>query len=109
MKITVLGAGAMGSLFSGYLSRKNDVTVVDVCDDMVNAINSNGARIRERDGSVLICHPHAVKSTKGIGFQDLIIVFVKSMFTISALEGNRGLIGPMMTCFLSANLRSLLS
>ena len=32
LKITVLGAGAMGSLFSGYLSRKNDVTVVDVSD-----------------------------------------------------------------------------
>ena len=94
MKITVLGAGAMGSLFSGYLSRKNDVTVVDVSDDMVKAINSKGARIREKDGSVLICHPHAVKNSEGIGPQDLVIVFVKSMFTINALEGNRNLIGP---------------
>ena len=42
LRITVLGAGAMGSLFSGYLSRKNEVTVVDVSDAMVNAINSNG-------------------------------------------------------------------
>ena len=94
MKITVLGAGAMGSLFSGYLSRINDVTVVDVSDAMVNAINSKGTRIREKDGSVTLCHPKAVSNSAGIGFQDLIIVFVKSMFTISALEGNRGLIGP---------------
>lgn len=94
MKITVLGAGAMGSLFSGYLSRNNDVTVVDVSDAMVDAINSNGARIKEKDGSILVCHPHAVKNSEGVGPQDLVIVFVKSMFTINALEANRNLIGP---------------
>ena len=70
------------------------MTVVDVSDVMVNAINSNGARIKEKDGSILVCHPHAVKSSEGIGHQDLVIVFVKSMFTISALEANRNLIGP---------------
>ena len=94
MKITVLGSGAMGSLFSGYLSRNNDVTVVDVNTAMVNAVNTKGVRIREKDGSITLCHPKAVSKTAGIGFQDLIIVFVKSMFTISALEGNKGLIGP---------------
>ena len=94
MRITVLGAGAMGALFSGYLSRNNDVTVVDVSDAMVNAINSNGARIKEKDGKILVCHPRAVKSSEGIGQQDLVIVFVKSMFTINALEANRNLIGP---------------
>lgn len=94
LRITVLGAGAMGSLFSGYLSRKNEVTVVDVSDAMVNAINSNGVCIKEKDGSVITCHPVAVKNTEGIGPQDLVIVFVKSMFTVSALEENRNLIGP---------------
>lgn len=94
MKITVLGAGAMGALFSGYLSRKNEVTVVDVSEVMVNAIRTNGVRIKEKDGSVTECHPNAVKETTSIGPQDLVIVFVKSMFTISALENNRNLIGP---------------
>ena len=84
----------MGSLFSGYLSRRNDVTVVDVSDATVNAINANGVSIKENDGSILVCRPHAVKTSDGIGSQDLVIVFVKSMFTINALEANRGLIGP---------------
>ena len=84
----------MGSLFSGYLTRNNDVTVVDVSDAAVNAINEKGVIIKEKDGSVLNCRPKAVKSSIGIGYQDLVIVFVKSMFTISALEGNRNLIGP---------------
>lgn len=30
MKIAVLGGGAMGALYGGYLSQKNDVTIVDV-------------------------------------------------------------------------------
>ena len=94
MKITVLGAGAMGSLFSGYLSRKNDVTVVDVNETTINAINAEGVNIKEKDGSIVNCHPTAVKSSEGIGSQDLVIVFVKSMFTVAALEGNRNLIGP---------------
>lgn len=94
MKIAVLGAGAMGALFSGYLSKNNEVTVVDVSEVMVNAIQTNGVRIKEKDGIVTLCKPNAVKSTAGIGAQDLVIVFVKSMFTISALEGNKNLIGP---------------
>ena len=84
----------MGSLFSGYLSRANNVTVVDVSDVMVNAINANGVNIKEKNGEIRVFNPHAVKSSAGIGHQDLVIVFVKSMFTISALEGNRNLIGP---------------
>ena len=84
----------MGSLFSGYLSRKNDVTVVDVSDVMVNAIKEGGVRIKEKDGSVSDFHPNAVKDTGSIGFQDLVIVFVKSMFTIAALENNRNILGP---------------
>ncbi len=94
MKIAVLGAGAMGSLFSGYLSRKNEVSVIDVNPLMVEAIVKNGVRIREKDGSVTQCYPHAMVSSSELGPQDLVIVFVKAMFTISALESNKNLIGP---------------
>lgn len=94
MKIAVLGAGAMGALFSGYLSRKNEVTVVDVSAPIVDAINANGVRIKEKDGSETVCRPKATTNASSLGPQDLVIVFVKSMFTISALENNKNLIGP---------------
>ena len=94
MKITVLGAGAMGALFSGYLSRENEVTVVDVSETAVNAINSDGVRIKEKSGIILVRNPNAVIDSKALSHQDLVIVFVKSMFTINALESNRNLIGP---------------
>lgn len=94
MKIAVLGAGAMGSLFGGYLSRNNEVSVIDVNPATVEAIQMNGVRVKEKDGTVSRFTPKAMTSSNGLGFQDLVVVFVKSMFTISALEGNKGIIGP---------------
>lgn len=94
MIISVLGAGAMGALFGGYLSNSNDVTVIDVSKAVIDSINSKGIKIREKDGSVKISTPKAVTDASLLGIQDLIIVFVKSMYTISALESNKHLIGP---------------
>ncbi len=93
MNITVLGAGAMGSLFGGYLSRHNKVWLVDVDAARVQRIAENGVRIRETDGSDTLEHPSAVSDTRGLPPMDLVIVFVKAMFTVSALETNRHLIG----------------
>lgn len=94
MKIVVLGAGAMGGLFGAYLSRKNDVTVVDVNTAVVDKINSEGLEVREPDGSSALYHPHAVTSTQGMEPVDLIVVFLKAAFSESALTANRGIIGP---------------
>jgi len=92
MKIAVLGAGAMGTLFGGYLSRCNDVWLVDVDAQRVRAINENGVTITEKDGEKVFM-PKAVTDTSGLDEMDLIIVFVKAMFTIEALSKNRHLIG----------------
>lgn len=93
MRITVLGSGAMGSLFGGYLAKENDVTLVDLSNTTVDAVNTNGVRIREKDGSITTCRPKAVTDSSALDKQDLVIVFVKSMYTVSALETNRNLIG----------------
>ncbi|MFG6351176.1 MAG: hypothetical protein K1W21_06045, partial [Oscillospiraceae bacterium] len=45
MRITVLGGGAMGALFGGYLSRSADVTIVDVNAALVEAIRRDGVSI----------------------------------------------------------------
>lgn len=100
MRIAVLGAGAMGSLYGGYLSRKHDVILVDVNQAVVDAINANGVTIHEPDGSVTVCHPLGAVSTADMAPVDLIIVFVKAMFSESALSNNRGLIGPD-TCIMT--------
>lgn len=93
MKITILGAGAMGALFGGYLSQRNDVYLVDVDSSRIEQILKCGVRIREQDGVERIFKLNAVTNTQGLPQMDLIIVFVKSIYTESALENNRGLIG----------------
>ena len=92
MKIAVLGAGAMGALFGGYLSKHNDVWLVDVDAQRVKAITEKGITVIEKQGKS-VYSPKAVTSTAGLDEMDLIIVFVKSMFTLDALRQNRHLIG----------------
>lgn len=94
MKIAVLGAGAMGGLYSAYLSRHNEVTVIDVNAQVVEKINADGLEVQEPDGASAVYHPHAVLSTEGMEPVDLIVVFVKAMFSESALNNNRSIIGP---------------
>lgn len=94
MKIAILGAGAMGVLFGGCLSRENQTWLVDVNRKRVKTITESGVRIRETDGREVFYHPDAVTDTSGLPAMDLVIVFVKSMFTRAALEANRNLIGP---------------
>ena len=94
MKIAVLGGGAMGALYGGYLSRKNDVTIVDVNTALIEKVKADGLKIAEPDGSSAVYHPAITSDTKGMQPVDLVIVFVKAMFSESALENNRALIGP---------------
>lgn len=93
MKIAILGAGAMGCLFGGYLSRHNEVWLIEIDEERAEAVNRDGVRIREADGEETF-YPKAVTRANGLGEMDLVIVFVKAMFSEAALKANRGLIGP---------------
>lgn len=93
MRIAVIGAGAMGSIYGGHLSRHNDVLLVDTNEKVVEQVANNGLLIDE-DGTTYTYHPGAVSNTKGQEPADLVILFVKALFSRAALEGNRGLIGP---------------
>ncbi|RVU97223.1 ketopantoate reductase family protein [Coriobacteriales bacterium OH1046] len=94
MKITVIGCGAMGGLYGAYLSQRNDVTVIDVVKDTVDTINRDGIEIVEPDGSSAVYRPKASLTSEGMEPQDLVIVFVKALFTESALTSNARIIGP---------------
>ena len=80
MRIAVIGAGAMGALYGGYLSRENDVLLVDTNPAQVEAIN-RGLLIHEPDGTKHTVYPKAVCSAQGEAPVDLIVLFVKAMFS----------------------------
>lgn len=92
MRIAVLGAGAMGSIYGGHLALHNEVYLVDTKPEVVRTINEQGIRLEE-NGEDHIYRPKAVTDTSALPEMDLIILFVKALFSRAALEGNRGLIG----------------
>jgi 2-dehydropantoate 2-reductase len=94
MRIAILGSGAMGMLFGGYLSRDNEVILIDIDRAKVDKINQRGIRIKETAGSYTETRPRAVISSEGLGAMDLVMLFVKAMDSRKALASNRNLIGP---------------
>ena len=92
MKIAVLGAGAMGSIYGGHLSTDNDVYMIDKKAELVDKINADGLKLFENDTDV-IYHPAALLSSEGIGEVDLVIIFVKALYSRAALMENKGIIG----------------
>lgn len=93
MRILVIGAGAMGSIYGGRLSLNNEVFLVDNNKAVVDTINQNGL-ILEEGGKDNKYSPKAVASTEGLETADLIILFVKALYSRSALEANKRVIGP---------------
>ena len=92
MRIAVIGAGAMGSIYGGHLALQNEVYLVDTNPNVVQTINDQGIRLEE-NGEDHIYRPKAVTDTAGLPEMDLIILFVKALFSRAALNGNRNLIG----------------
>lgn len=94
MKITIVGAGAMGSLFGGLIAESgNEVYLLDIWKEHVDTINKNGLWIEGLSGDRFI-KIKAVTEPKEIGgTSDLIIIFVKSYHTESAAKNISLLVG----------------
>lgn len=94
MRIAVVGAGSMGSLFGGMLALGGqDVWLVDPRADHIAASRANGLLMTH--GGEEWCAPvQATMDPSEPGTVDLIIVLVKSFDTASACEKARPLLGP---------------
>lgn len=94
MKILVLGAGAMGCLYGGLLKENgNDVTLLDVSKQHVEAINKNGLVLETESGEKII--PIVAKYAQEVSeIPELLIVFTKTIHSKSALESIKKYIGP---------------
>ena len=80
MRIVVIGAGAMGSIYGGHLSLNNDVTLLDTNEQVISVIRENGLKLQE-NGTENLYHPGAVTSSEGMGPVDLVILFVKALYS----------------------------
>jgi len=93
VKIAVIGAGAMGSLFGALLAESGeDVWLYDIWEEHVKAINEKGLYI-ELNGKTRSVSVNATTDKVQIGKTDLAIIFVKSTQTGDAARTASEFIG----------------
>jgi 2-dehydropantoate 2-reductase len=93
MKIAVVGAGAMGSVYAGLLAAAgNDVWAVDVWRDHVEAIEAGGLRIDGASGDRTVCL-RATTEPGEVGQCELVVLATKAADVEPAARALEPLIG----------------
>ncbi|MCR5088569.1 MAG: 2-dehydropantoate 2-reductase [Oscillospiraceae bacterium] len=105
MKIGIIGSGAIGCYFGGYLSRNNEVCFFCRRQKPADNINRNGVTVFEPDGTKNVFRENVRACLSGDCTEkmDLLIIVVKGMDTASAVEANLGVIGPETTVMTMQN------
>ena len=86
MKIAVVGAGAMGSLFGALLAEGgHEIWLCDIWQDHIKALKQSGLKI-EWKGETRNVRLNATGDPRQIGESELVLIFVKSTQTKSAAE-----------------------
>jgi 2-dehydropantoate 2-reductase len=94
MKIYMIGAGAMGGVYGGLLTRAGyDVTLVDLREDHIGKIRSEGITIEGVRGMHVI-KLTAQSSHAGLPPGDLAIIFTDSNSTRDAAKAARHILKP---------------
>ncbi len=92
MNVLIVGAGAMGSVFGGFLSRHHEVTLVGR-DPHMAEIKKHGLTVSGVFGDHNFKNLEAVTSVSGPESRDLILITTKSYDTKKAVEQIAGLVG----------------
>jgi 2-dehydropantoate 2-reductase len=94
MRIAVVGAGAMGSIFGARFAQGgHDTVLVDVVAPLVDTIAADGVKVVRGDDATVTRVPATV-DPGSVGPVDVVVFFVKCYHTRSAAELARPLVGP---------------
>lgn len=94
MRIYILGAGAMGSLFGGLLSEAGQqVMLLDINAAHIKEVSEHGLRLVTEQGDRRIQLP-ILRPEDTEEAPDWLIVFTKTLHTLAAMDSVRHLIGP---------------
>jgi 2-dehydropantoate 2-reductase len=93
LKIAIIGAGAMGTLYGAKLALAGeDVTMIDVVPVAIETMRTEGLLLQLADGE----HRAPVAAYLAADVPDtadLVLLFTKAMYSRAALESARGFIG----------------
>src|SRR5262245_16460966 len=93
MKIAVVGAGAMGSVYAGVLGDAgNDVWAVDVWAEHVEAIRSRGLVVDGASGHRVV-RINATTEPEEVGVCDLVVIATKAHHVEAAALAAQPLVG----------------
>ena len=93
MKIAVVGAGAMGSVYAGlFADAGNEVWAIDVWREHIDAIAENGLRVEGASGDRLVRTVKASCDAADAGPCDLVIIATKA----SGVEAAATSLGPLL-------------
>jgi 2-dehydropantoate 2-reductase len=93
MKIAIIGAGAMGSIYAGLLADAgNEVWVVDLWLEHLDAIRKSGLRVEGASGDRTVTTIQTTTDTADIGHTDLVIIATKA----AGVESAAGSVAPLM-------------
>jgi 2-dehydropantoate 2-reductase len=94
VKIAVVGAGAMGSVYAGILGDAgNEVWVLDVWTEHVEAINAGGLTVDGASGRRTV-RVNATSDPAEIGICELVVIATKARDVEAAARDAKPLIGP---------------
>jgi 2-dehydropantoate 2-reductase len=94
VRIAIVGAGAMGSVYAGILGDAgNEVWAVDVWVDHVEAINRSGLTVEGASGLRTV-RVNAVSDAVEVGVCDLVVIATKAPDVEEAARRSTPLLGP---------------
>ena len=94
MRIAVVGAGAMGSIFvARFKDAGHDAVLVDVVPALVAKVAADGVAV-VRGGEETVTRVPATSDPSSVGIADVVVFFVKCYHTASAAETARPMVGP---------------
>ena len=95
MRVAVIGSGNIGSLLGTLLSDSGqDVTLVEINHDIVDAVQRDGIRIDMSNGKSVHATVKITDDAGSVDVADLVILAVKANATRAAVASARNVIGP---------------
>ncbi|MGI9407067.1 MAG: ketopantoate reductase family protein [Hyphomicrobiaceae bacterium] len=95
MKIAIVGAGAMGSIYAGLMADtgQHEVWAVDVWQDHLDAIAGQGLRVEGASGDRVVKGINVTADASAVGPCDLVILAVKANHVPAAVQAARSIVG----------------
>jgi 2-dehydropantoate 2-reductase len=94
VRIAIVGAGAMGSVYAGLLGDAgNDVWAIDPWSEHIEAIRERGLRVEGASGDRTV-RVSATSDPREVGEVDLVVIATKAMDVHAAAADARVLLGP---------------